>query len=299
MISNLNQVETIIIKKVISDYEDGMPINNVAGKYTLERNVVLAILNERVRVKDLPNARIRGTSFIVIGDTHFGSELEKIIYLEYVYDYARKNGIKSIIHAGDLIQSTMRPVMNKYVNQSKQINHLVDDYPYDETITNYILFGNHDFHTLYKEDYYLKVIKKRKDFNLLGFKRAYLSWQKFLICVDHPIDKYKINIPNVNPLMRFIGHSHDFHISSPNNIYTPPLSLDQKYHNYGIPWPGFIVVNRNGDNADIYLLTFNEYVKDYRDAKAISKIRKSTPEVHNYGVVRSLKMRDNMTIGKR
>lgn len=299
MISSLNDVETIIINKVIKDYEFGMPVNNIAGKYTLERNVVLAILNDLVSIKELPNANIKDSKFIVIGDTHLGSELEKIIYLDYVYEYAKKNGIKNIIHTGDLIQSTMRPVMKKYVNETKQINHLVEVYPYDEDITNYILFGNHDYHTLKKEDYYLRIIKSRKDFNILGFKRAYLSWQKFLICVDHPIDKYKINIPNVNPLIRFIGHSHDFHMSKPNNFYTPPLSLDQKYHNYGVPWPGFLVVSRDGNNANVSLITFKDYIHDYRDAKEITNLRKSTPEVSNYGVVRSLKMRDNMTIGKR
>lgn len=42
--------------------------------------------------------------FIVISDTHFGSIFESIEYLEMVYEYAVKNGIKYIFHCGDLIE---------------------------------------------------------------------------------------------------------------------------------------------------------------------------------------------------
>lgn len=300
MIRSLNEVEPIIIDKVIKDYEvSNMPINNIAGKYQLERNVVLAILNDRVKTKELPNGHIKGNSFIVIGDTHIGSKLEKMIYLDYVYEYATKNNIRDIVHVGDLIQSTMRPVDRKYIKEKKQIDHLVNDYPSDDNIKNHILFGNHDFHTLNNNPHYYRIIASRKDFNLLGFKRAYLDWQKYLICVDHPINKYHINIPNVDPLLRLIGHSHFFHVKGPNNIYTPALSLDQKYYTNQIPYPGFLVISKSENKTLITFYAFKEYIYDVNDIKEIELTRESKPEVLSYGVVRTLKMRDNMTIGKR
>lgn len=299
MIKSLDEIEPIIIEKVIKDYEkSAMPVNNLSGKYSLERNVVLAILGNQVKTKELPNGYIKGDTFIAIGDTHIGSELEKIIYLDYVYNFATKNNIKDIVHTGDLIQSTMRPVQQRYVKDSVQIEHLIHDYPYDETIKNHILFGNHDFHTLNKNDHYYRIISSRKDFNLIGFKRAYLKWQKYLICVDHQTPKYHINIPNRNPLLRIIGHSHSFHIGEPNNFYTPPLCLDQKYYPNQMPYPGFLVFHKSDDKAQVSLYAFTDHIYDYKEYE-IELVRESIPDIINYGVVRTLKMRDNIKIGKR
>lgn len=297
MIKCLNEIEQNIIDAVIKDYEDLiMPINNIAGKYSLERNVVLAILGGRVKLKEIPNGRIRGESFIAIGDTHVGSEFEKLLYLDYVYDFAVKHNITDIVHLGDLVQSTMRPVQQKYVKNSTQLEHLVQDYPYDKSIKNHILFGNHDFNTLDKFPKSYRIISSRKDFNLLGFKRAYLRWQGYLICVNHPIQKYHINIPNPAPLLRLIGHSHSFHLGEQNNIYTPALSLDQKYQSNQITYPGFLVISKVNNKAQISLYTFNDCISDIHEMKVM---RKSVPEVTDQGIVKELKMRDNMLIRKR
>lgn len=300
VIKSLDEVEPIIIDKVIKDYEVAhMPVNNIAGKYSLERNVVLAILGMRVRIKELTNGYIKGNTFIAIGDTHIGSKLEKMAYLDYVYNFAAKNNITDLVHTGDLIQSTIKPVQPKFVKDRDQLEHVIHDYPYDESIKNHILFGNHDFHSLSKSPRYYRILATRKDFNLLGFKRAYLNWQKYLICVDHPIHKYHIDIPNYNCLLRLIGHSHSFHIGEPNNIYTPSLSLDQKYYANQNPYPGFLVISKDSNEVHVTLYTFKERIYDTRDMNEIKLTRESDAEVVNYGVVRSLKMRDNMTIGKR
>lgn len=300
MIKNLDELEPTIISKIIKDYEvSHMSVNNLADKYSLERNVILAILNNRVKVSDLPNGYINGDTFIVIGDTHIGSALEKLNYLDYVYEFASKNNIHDIINVGDLIQSTMRPVQPKYVKEKAQVDHLVRDYPRDANIKNHILFGNHDFHILSRSTQCYRVIASRKDFNLLGFKRAYLGWQKHLICIDHPINKYHINIPNYDPLIRLVGHSHSFHIKEPNNIYTPALSLDQKYYSNQIPYPGFLVISKCDKKAQITLYVFQEHIHNTQDLSEVNLVRESKSEAISYGVVRTLKMRDNMTIGKR
>lgn len=300
MIRSLDEIDSIIIDRVIKDYEKSkMPINNIAGKYSLERNVVLAILGNRVRLKELPNGYIKGNTFIAIGDTHIGSKLEKMTYLDYVYDFAIKNNITDIVHAGDLIQSTIKPVQKEFVTDRAQLEHVIKNYPFDESIKNHILFGNHDFHTLNKSPRYYRILSSRKDFNLLGFKRAYLNWQKYLICIDHPIRKYRIEIPNQDPLLRIIGHSHSFHMGEPNNIYTPSLCLDQKYYSNQIPYPGFLVISRVDNETQITLYVFKDHIYDINDIKEIKLTRESIPEVTSYGVVRTFKMRDNMTIGKR
>lgn len=295
MISSLNELEKNLIDRVKKDYEiSKMSISKIAHKYSLDRNVVLAILGNQVS-EDLPNGYINKDTFIVISDTHIGSEFEKIQYLDYVYEFAIKNNIKDIVHAGDVIQSTYRPVQKRYVDQEKQIIHLVDDYPYDNSLKNHLLFGNHDYHTLAKNDHYMRVISRRNDFHILGFKRAYLNWQKSLICVDHPIQKYNINIPNYDPLLRIIGHSHSFHIGKPNNIYSPSLCLDHQKAFFS----GFLVISRSGENISITLYTFNDYIANIHNLNEIRKVRTQESTIMSNGVARTLKMRDNTIIGKR
>ena len=90
--------------------------------------------------------------FIVISDTHFGSIFESIEYLEMVYEYAVKNGIKYIFHCGDLIEGEEYYDSGRskweYRNIYLQIEHILNDYCYDESIKNIILLGNHDVKSL-------------------------------------------------------------------------------------------------------------------------------------------------------
>lgn len=294
MITDIKQIDDYIINRIKKDYEqNSLSVSNISIKYNLERNIILNILiNNNLLITDLPNRYINEKKFIVISDTHLGSKLDKIKYLEYVYNFAIKNKIKSIVHAGDLMQGTIRPVSKNLVDQEKQLNYIVKYYPYDETIKNHIVFGNHDFHTLSKKEEYIKILQSRKDFNLMGYKKAYLNWCNELIAVSHNINNYHIQIPNVDPFLRFVGHSHSMYINK-NNVYVPPLCLDTKIKPNGIPNPGFLVVKSEKAKINIYHYIFQEHIYNTRNTIEILLAKERDIKAENLGIVLSRKFGDN------
>lgn len=249
MISKLEDIDSSLRSTIIKQNNEGKNVNRLIEEYNLSRNEILGILNENVPLKNLEhylsNASIKTKRVIVISDTHLGSELDQIKYLDTVYNYAKYNGIDTIIHCGDLMQSTIRPVKKNLIKEEKQLDYVVKSYPQDEEIKNYILLGNHDHHILRKNDDFIKVLESRSDFNLLGFKRTYLKWNKYLITLSHDIDKYHINIPNIDTQLKIVGHRHELKVSYPAKITMPSLSDDLKRYSNTPNLPGFIVLEMN------------------------------------------------------
>lgn len=209
-------------------------------------------------IDELNIPTIEEQKIIIISDTHLGSIYENIDYLKQVYEYAKKHNIKIILHTGDLIQSVARNVSNKYRNEYKQIIHVIEDYPHDEDIMNYLSLGNHDYHTLRKDSEYLETLKTRKDFNILGFKRNYVLWQGNVIGLIHETPKYKIEIPKLKTLYDFHGHSHKFTNHKGHRILVPPLSDDLKFDSL----PGFLVVTLNGTITTLEHIEFTPQISE-------------------------------------
>ena len=201
-------------------------------------------------MKQIPNTEEK---IIIISDTHFGSIYENLDYLKYVYEYATLNNIKTILHAGDLIQSTKRNVKKNYRDEYNQICHVIESYPKDSIIQNYILFGNHDYHTLKKDPKYLKLLSNRKDFNLLGTKRSYLTWHNQTISLIHHTPKFNLEIPNLETLVNFCGHTHKLSIHD-KSIHVPTLSDDLKDSSL----PGFLVATIKSNILFIEHIYFEE-----------------------------------------
>lgn len=267
MIYNKEHIDPDLMKSINKDFIKQKSIYTIASDYSLTYNEVLAILNESgIDIKKLKKVlcqyNLGNEPFIIISDTHLGSSLENIKYLDRIYEYATINNIKTILHTGDLLQSTLRPVNPKLTNPFKQVEHAVDNYPKDDNISNYILFGNHDFHLLKKDDELYQVIDSRKDFNLLGFKKAYFLWNKFLFSANHEIEGYKLQIPNVDSYVRFVGHRHELKVVGDKTIMVPTLSEDVKsYEKYN--YPGFLVVKRENNRMRV----FHYIIKDFTDIK--------------------------------
>lgn len=261
MYRDINEFSKSLKKKVTSDFYNGDHVKYIARAHDLSINEVLAILGDRsVDAKrlrrELSTCDINDDRFIVIADTHIGSTRMDMSMLDYVYDYAKRAGINHIFHAGDLLQSTMRPTNPRLRDEYKQITYTVDHYPHVDGIKTYILFGNHDFHTLIKDDHYLKVLKSRKDFDILGFKRAYFTWNKYLLNIRHEIDKYKIEIPNVDTEAMLCGHRHEFYVHGHDKIMLPCLCGDVKNYHTSLSLPGFIEVYRDKDKLRIITHSF-------------------------------------------
>lgn len=235
-------------------YEKQISISQIATGCNLSYNEVLAILNYlnyRLDPKNLASVILSDELAIFIADTHFGSKYENYNYLDTVYEYAKQNGINSIIHLGDLLQGSISNVVPRKSMPIRQIIDVVDNYPFDEEIKNYILFGNHDYHALKKREEYLNILQRREDFNLLGFKSSYISLNDCLIFLKHSIDKYKLSLPNYSHDLMIKGHGHEFMLVNNTTIKAPTLSDDMKCrepHNR----PGFLVVASKKKHLKVY-----------------------------------------------
>lgn len=262
MYKDINDFSNTLKKKITGEFYQGKKVRELALEHELSINEILAILNSKsvdpkVLRKQLSTLDLNVDRFIVIADTHIGSTYQDFEFINYVYEYAKKQGITHILHAGDLIQSTIRPTNPKLRNETVQLNYLVDNYPDIDGITTHILLGNHDFHTLEKDDEYFKVIKSRKDFDILGFKRAYFTWNKYLLNIRHEISHYKLNIPNVDTELMLCGHRHEFNVHGADKVMVPCLCDEVKNYGTSLSLPGFIEVYRDKDKLKILAHSFN------------------------------------------
>ncbi len=204
---------------------------------------------------------------LIISDTHLGSKYENLDYLREAYKFAEDNNIHTILHGGDLIQSTMTNVLNQYRDEIRQVQHVITDYPYSREIQNYILFGNHDYNTLKKNDIFWEILDQRQDFHLLGFKKAYLTWLGNRISLNHTTKKYKIPIPKADTELQLKGHSHKISYYKEKSISIPTLSDD--FVQLPDARPGFLV----GTIKENYIILDSYYFTDslHREGKILTK----------------------------
>lgn len=229
---------------IYDSFKKNGDLSKIISRTKLSRNEIISILYELgICKKELATyvakTNISNQEIIVISDTHIGSVYERIDYLNLVYNYAKENNIHHIIHGGDLLQGTYKPVNKKYNNFNSQIKHFEEVYPEKKNITTHILFGNHDYHVFLKHEESFKIISKKAKFDILGFKKAYFRLGKFLISINHEIESYKMKIPYIESDINLVGHSHDLKVKG-NDIYIPTLSDDLKVEN---SVPGFILIN--------------------------------------------------------
>ena len=193
-------------------------------------------------------ADINDNNILIISDTHLGSLNENYNYLDLVYEFATKNNYNTILHGGDFMQGSCKPAI-PYQNLDDQIYTVIEKYPYDKNIKNYILLGNHDYFLVRKYGDITSYFDTRDDLNIIGIKKVYLNWYNYLITLNHKVPKFDLDMPRIESLINFAGHRHEISVLE-NTIYIPTLSDDIKY--YGkVNYPGFITAKIEDDNLSV------------------------------------------------
>ena len=180
------------VKKLI---RSKTPVNIIRKKTRLDYNDILFLIKENnltINNRELAQYSINDSRFLVIADNHLGSKYEYRKYVDIVYNYAVVNNIRVILHAGDAIQGIIEP--NKY-DLYKQVDYFVRFYPRAESITTYMLCGNHEFRSFKYNDEAFNEMFSRKDVKYLGFSKAYLLFHNNFISLSHHITTYYIDIP--------------------------------------------------------------------------------------------------------
>lgn len=253
MIRNNNVIN--LSQEVYNEYLTNPNIDALCFMFNLEKYEIIGLLNyqgvEEEIKDDLSMVDFDDDKVILISDTHVGSYGEKFRYLDTVYDYAAKYGINKIIHGGDTIHSTKKNVKKNCWNPEEQALILTSRYPYDSSISNYILFGNHDYDAMLKNDKVYRIIDLRQDFNILGFKKAYFKFAKQFFSINHKCDKYPLSIPTIGTLVNFYGHRHECRVLYDSLVYIPALSEEIIDYGNGFE-PGFLTLEKDSDNISIY-----------------------------------------------
>lgn len=270
MINNLDNINYQYKRNIVNDfYYHNISFNEIMIKYQLTRNELIAILydaniSKKALEKHITDTFIDDKELLIISDTHIGSIYESSMYIDSLLEFAIANNINNILHCGDIIQSTYRPVKKDYINSKKQIERFISIFP--DYINVYLLLGNHDYHSLYNKDNLYKIIDSKDNLNILGFKKAYLKWQKYLFTLSHRIDNYKLILPNYPIIFDFVGHRHEF-ILNESKIFVPSLSNDIK----GNGWPGFLYAKLENKELIIDEYVFDLEAKYYQTSNSIIK----------------------------
>lgn len=213
--------------------------------------------------------------FIVDSDIHFGSDKFVLENLDIMYNYAIKNNIHNIINTGDIIDGVN--AKDNYLNKLlKQISDVIEYHPYEKSINNYILYGNHDYLSLDKKGINIsKIITNyRDDFINIGFGSGCLKVNKELIGLEHKI--YNNSINNKQKI-NFIGHSHVYNLNNVNtnrlDIKVPSLS-HLRTGCQGINKTGFLDVtifieNKKFSNINIKFISLDDQMEVFSECSKV------------------------------
>ena len=168
---------------------------------------------------------------LAISDIHFGSKLERLDLLDRAYNYCAKNGIHIIFVAGDLIDGSFGQSEKRLSSVEKQISHLKNHYPFDKSILNFAVGGDHDTSALYDNGQDLKELLNnyRHDLVFVSYNNAYVNIKNDGVLLHHHINTGKMFEPASNCPVMLIGHTHKYNITPQNDgntlsILVPSLS---------------------------------------------------------------------------
>lgn len=192
--------------------------------YKLEKG----ILNNDNRYKIIIPKKESNFKFLVISDLHINNKKQNLEYINKVYEYALNNNIHTILNVGDLIEGTYTNEAYKEFDINDQINNVIKKYPYDKGIINYILYGNHDYHSLHVDgvDVARTIESARYDMVSLGYGDCNINLKDDQISLNHKLVLIDNKIDDDKSKVTFVGHGHEMKTKFFNKliICVPSLS---------------------------------------------------------------------------
>lgn len=223
---------------VLDMIKENKSLDKIKQELNIDNNELLQQLKDIKKYKNLLTRECINIEpdsntykMLVISDLHIGSKEERFDLLEKLYDYALDNDIKTIINLGDLIDGK-----TSKLSIEKQLNLLLKNYPYNESINNIILLGNHDFHSLYYDNYDIAdCLKERKDFINAGYGIGYINIYNKYIGLFHNLSLLKVKRLDFYPFMNLYGHRHSYKVNIGDELNIKIPTLSNKTHNDSLP----------------------------------------------------------------
>lgn len=124
---------------------------------------------------------------VAISDLHIGNKKQRLDAIDKIYDYCAKEGIHIIFICGDLIDGTYGKGDKLIKNPEQQIEFVLNKYPYDHSILNIAVLGDHDYSVAESASQNLAVALKnyRHDIIPIGFGLGEININKGKIVLMH------------------------------------------------------------------------------------------------------------------
>lgn len=175
---------------------------------------------------------------LFISDFHIGSTFDSPSKLHSIYNYCIQNKIHTIFVLGDIIEGTKYETNLRINDIETQVENIIQEYPYDNSIYNYVLLGNHDYHSITNGSFDISkmLFDSRYDFVSLGYIEAIVKIYNSPILLlhtnrdDSKIHEYLKKYPDIKFIAE--GHFHQFHLETIRDsiikLRVPTLSLDPR-----------------------------------------------------------------------
>lgn len=189
----------------------------------------LLICNVRCFLWNYPVCKttLTGDKIIFIADTHFGAGRENTKLVDFSYDKAAQENIKTVVHLGDMTNGTPYSPGITFEAVKEQFDMSLEHMPDD--ITTKLLFGNHEFYTVDKfRDIVLYYFNSPK-LEILGMKCVVASWNNLVnIALHHDIKGLCIEDPD-NVDLKIQGHCHYFSVNEEEKRIVVPALVKRSY----------------------------------------------------------------------
>lgn len=232
---------------------------------------------------------------IILSDLHLGNKLQNLKALDFVYEYAKKNNIHTIINCGDLYNGLMTSKVGTPIDTdcNTQLINGIKNHPFDPNIINFIVLGNHDYS--FMNDERLNLIKYLKHYRYdlfpISYNNAEIKIKNDIINLVHPNEWKNSCLSNK---ITFRGHSHKIkHITSNNNMYIYVPSCSNMFYDEELKFPSILDVtfsfSKGGFIREVYITTLifiNEFIKvdeivhNFNETRQSNEIKfEETPKV--------------------
>ena len=198
-------------------------INGLLTNYKEDKELLKKIKEFYLNEYRMPN------KILIISDNHLG-RLYDDEYLNYkkgkkkdiyinekglivAYNYAIKNKISTVLHAGDIIEGNSD--RNRYrINHKEQINYLKKIYSLLREVSDiktFLLLGNHDYNCINYNQLTEQDFNSIENIKVIGVNHTYISMDNRLVKVVHNCSSSKsIEVPEFESEFELYGHSHYF-----------------------------------------------------------------------------------------
>lgn len=237
-----------------------------------QREQLKSIYLDSYSMLDLTDQKV-----VFISDTHCASKKENPEYFPVILDFCRDHGIFYLFHGGDIGDGLVEAHRN-YQIPIKQIEHILDVYPEDKCIRQYLLGGNHDAKYLKYGYDLLKILSSEKrNVYPLGYSQSYFTVYGYPISFEHHSkirSKYRlVEFPFV-----IAGHAHKSRFAE-DFIKLPTLSDDIHMENVMEGRPGFVVMETISHEFDFELI-FSRY--------SFSNLKPRKEETYTYQFIKKM-----------